>query len=403
MGDERMRILEMVRDGKITAEEGVRLLEAVQPKAASSASSTPGASGAAGAGGARGEWDDPLGMLATAVAEAFQSGNWKNLGGLVGSFAGSWSSGPLAALERKREREAEGWEFLPLSGGDSGTFTLPEGAEVTVEHEAGSVEAASGDAARLDLEGEATHNFGVYVARKDQQVVIACHRTAPFARMPRLKLTLPASVKDVTLRTAGGSLTAERFSVPLRLKTAGGSIRVREQRGAEVHARTAGGGIKVDGTPAKIDLHTSGGSIKFEGRTEAIQVKTSGGSIDIDGAHLTAGEHEAKTSGGSVRIRLARASSVEVEAKTSAGTIAVELPGAEGERTGSRISPRYRGRYNGGAARLHVATAAGSVTLGLGDDEKGGASEPAPAPATAPPPSPAPAAESGAPAEHEAA
>jgi hypothetical protein len=350
MNEERMRILEMVRDGKVSAEEGARLLEALQPKPAAQERREGG-------------HDDPFGAIATAVAEALQSGSWKNL---VGSFAGSWTSGPLAGLDRKRQREAEGWEFLSLSEGDHGSFEVPEGARLAVEHEAGSIEARAADGpARIDLEGDDLQNFGVYAARKDQQVVVACYRTAQFARMPRLKVAVPRSIADLGLKTAGGSLTANGFAVPLQLKTAGGSVRVRDQQGGQVEAQTAGGSIKVDGTPERIHLHTSGGSVRFEGQTQGFDVKTSGGSIHIAGARLTAGEHNAKTAGGSVRVELTPESSVEISAKTSAGSINVDLPGAQGERTGSRISPRYHGRYNGAGAVLNLATAAGSVSLGL--------------------------------------
>jgi hypothetical protein len=121
----------------------------------------------------------------------------------------------------------------------------------------------------------------------------------------------------------------------------------------------------VEGTPSRIDLHTSGGGIRFRGRTSGFDVKTSGGSITVDGARLTSGEHRARTSGGSVRVCLAPESSVEISARTSAGSITIDLPGAEGERLGSRISPRYQGRFNGRGASLEVATAAGSITVGL--------------------------------------
>ncbi|HEV2123764.1 MAG TPA: DUF4097 family beta strand repeat-containing protein [Chloroflexota bacterium] len=354
MNEERMRVLEMVRDGKISAEEGARLLEALQPK-----KNGPPPS-------ATDHFDDPVGRLASAVAEALQTGNWR---GLAGSFVGSWTGGPLTGLERRRQREAEGWQFLTFSEGDHGTFDLPADARLVVEHEAGSIESIAGDGpARLELEGEGTHDFSIYVARKEQEVLLAAHRTAPFARMPRLKLSVPRHVAHVSLRTAGGSLTADGFACPVSLKTAGGSIRVSDHRADAVEAKTAGGGIKVDGTPSRLDLKTSGGSIRFEGRTESFNVKTSGGSIHLSGVHLTSGEHSAKTSGGSVRIELSRDSSVEVTAKTSAGKINADLPGAEGEHSGSRFSPSYRGRYNGGSAQLHVATSAGSVSIGLAEE-----------------------------------
>jgi DUF4097 and DUF4098 domain-containing protein YvlB len=87
--------------------------------------------------------------------------------------------------------------------------------------------------------------------------------------------------------------------------------------------------------------------------------------VKIEGARLVTGEHSAKTSGGSVRILLTRDSSVELNAKTSAGSLSVDLPGAEGEQSGSKVSPKYHGRYGGGEAKLHVSTAAGQVSVGL--------------------------------------
>src|SRR5688572_23213180 len=160
MTEERMRILEMVRDSKITAEEGARLLEALQPK------SVAQQAGSSGSGGPGDGWniDDPVRSIGAAVAQALQSGDWK---GFMGQFAGSWSSGPLHGLERKQQRESEGWQFLTVSDGDKGTFELQSGDELMIEHEGGSIEAAASDGpARLELHGEEVHGYGVYVARK---------------------------------------------------------------------------------------------------------------------------------------------------------------------------------------------------------------------------------------------
>jgi DUF4097 and DUF4098 domain-containing protein YvlB len=349
MSEERMRILDMVREGKITAEDGVKLLEAVN-----SATGTRGEARSRPAGA-----DDPFGGVVNAVMEAIQSKGW-------GSWSGSWSSGPLRGLERRREREAEGWEFVTLSDGDHGTFDVPAGARLVVENEAGSVHTQAVDGpARLDLEGDSTHSFGVYVARKGDEVVVAAHRTEHHARLPRLRVSVPRSVARVEMRTGGGSLHVRGLNQPVALKTSGGSITVEGHGEGDVDARTSGGGIKVEGRPGRATLHTSGGSIRFQGQTDALDAKTSGGSIHIDGARLTSGEHRARTSGGSVRVMLAPESSVVISASTSAGNVSVDLPGAQGTHSGSRISPRYSGTYNGSGAKLDVSTAAGSVSIGL--------------------------------------
>src|SRR5262245_56341893 len=118
-----MRVLDMVREGKITAEEGARLLEALS--AGTSAAGTAGPAGAEGAqrsSGAPGPssppgpgwsgWsgDDPIGSIATTVVEMLQKsglGSWAKSGG--------WSGGSLQGKARRQQREAEGWEAVPLS------------------------------------------------------------------------------------------------------------------------------------------------------------------------------------------------------------------------------------------------------------------------------------------------
>jgi hypothetical protein len=396
MAEERMRVLDMVREGKITAEEGARLLEALSagagtgtgtPAGAGRAERAPGAP-SPGWGGKGG--DDPIGSIANTVVEMLQKsglGNWAGRGG--------WSGGTLQGKERRQQREADGWQAVPLSEGDHGTFELPPGVQLTVETDAGGIEARASDAgpARLTLEGEDLSNYAVYAVRKGQEVVLSSYRTEHFARLPRLVLDVPRDIARLTLRTSGGSLNARGFACPVTLRTSGGGIHVKEQGAGAVEAKTSGGGIHVEGRPATVDLNTSGGGIHFKGQTEAFQAKTSGGSISLDGVRLVSGEHRAKTAGGSIKVRLTADSSVDVSAQTSAGHLSMDLPGIKGEQSGPRMSPRYRGTYNSGAARLDLSTAAGSVSVGLSDEPGEGAPSPSPSPSVSAEPAPEPAPE----------
>jgi hypothetical protein len=369
MAEERMQVLNMIREGKITAEEGARLLEALRgPEAGAGEAPQGSAQGSApkGAGRARpgGLGDDPIGTIASTVAEMLQKS------GLGGWRGGSWSNGPLQGLERRRQRESEGWELISLSEGDHGTFDVPAGARFAVETESGGISARAVESgpARLALEGDDLVNFAVYAARKGDEVVLSAYRTEHFARLPRLVIDVPAGIASLSERTSGGSLRATAFACPVTMRTSGGGIHVDEQGAGAVEARTSGGGIHVMGRPESVDLHTSGGGIHFRGQTGALQAVTSGGSVTLDGVRLAAGEHRAKTSGGSIRVRLTRDSSVDLSAQTSAGRLSIELPGIEGEQSGPRMSPRYRGKYNGGAARLELGTAAGSIQVGLAEE-----------------------------------
>jgi DUF4097 and DUF4098 domain-containing protein YvlB len=364
MSEERMRILEMVREGKITAEEAVRLLEALKGSSAESA-------GPAGERQRRSE--DPIGGIVDAVTEAFVGRGWRGFGRGWGGNWGNWGNweghghgGSLRGQERRQRREAEGWQIGTYSEGDRGGFEFPEGAKLRIESEAGAIEARAVDGpARLDLEGDDFFNFATYVARKGDELIVAAYRTDHHARMPRLVVGVPRHVSRLSVETAGGSVEASGFACPTNVKTAGGSIRIRSHGQGRLELRTAGGGIDVEGNPEVLDAKTAGGSIRLKGQTNSFEAKTAGGSINLDGVRLTSGAHRAKTAGGSVNLRLTPDSSVAIEAATGAGSINVNLPGAQGQLSGSRIAPRYHGTFNGSGATLELRTVGGSINLSL--------------------------------------
>src|SRR3954468_12390372 len=131
MSEERMRILEMVREGKITADEAVRLLEALKGGGGAGASSS-----AAGGESRRGGGEPFRGMgemFRDIFGEKGVFGDWGEWarpweGGWRGH--GGWPGGGLRGQERRRQREAEGWQIGAFSEGDRGSFDFPEGAKL---------------------------------------------------------------------------------------------------------------------------------------------------------------------------------------------------------------------------------------------------------------------------------
>jgi hypothetical protein len=83
------------------------------------------------------------------------------------------------------------------------------------------------------------------------------------------------------LETAGGSIRVENHGGPVRAETAGGSIRL--QGGLEaVDARTLGGSIRVDGAYGPVAAVTKGGTVEVAGRLAgSCMLETAGGSIRI--------------------------------------------------------------------------------------------------------------------------
>src|SRR5689334_11945507 len=214
--DERMRILDMVREGKITADEAVRLLEAMKGSGDAGQANAAGTSGSEGQRGFEGErgrgFDDAVGHFVDAVTGAMSGRGWRGFGGRggfgpwagrgwggfgnwsgpghwegPGGWHGGWHGGWLRGQERRTQRESDGWQIGTFADGDRGGFEVPEGAKLRVESEAGAIEVKAVDGpARLDLEGDDFFNFATYVARKGDEVIVAAYRTSQHARMPRL-------------------------------------------------------------------------------------------------------------------------------------------------------------------------------------------------------------------------
>jgi hypothetical protein len=172
------------------------------------------------------------------------------------------------------------------------------------------------------------------------------------------------------------------ISVPrkfdLRLKTAGGGIKVATVQGG-VNVRTEGGGLGFDGVEGNVDGQTQGGGIRATGCTGELQIKTEGGGITVEafagpfvkgsteGGSITAdfaaspkSDCVLRTSGGSVRVRLPATAMVTLDAHTQGGGVKSELPvQVEGKADGGTL----RGKINGGGPSLKLETEGGSIRV----------------------------------------
>lgn len=161
--------------------------------------------------------------------------------------------------------------------------------------------------------------------------------------------------QDHTLRTSGGSITAESMS-------------------GNLDAVTSGGSITISGYKGKVDAKTSGGSIKLEEIAGNIQATTSGGGIRIDNAK---GSVYATTSGGSINARIESLQD-QLILKTSGGSVTATIPSGLGldlDLKGNRVntslsnfsgeskSDRVRGTVNGKGITVQLSTSGGSVNL----------------------------------------
>jgi len=128
------------------------------------------------------------------------------------------------------------------------------------------------------------------------------------------------------VESSNGSIRAENFVGPVRLKTSNGSINVWEVTG-DLDADTSNSAIEVGHFQGAANLRTSNGRIKADGVRGAFEGHTSNGTIDVTIAELDTGKPLRLTSSNSsINATLEKWNQNDIYADTSNGSINLRLP-----------------------------------------------------------------------------
>lgn len=161
-------------------------------------------------------------------------------------------------------------------------------------------------------------------------------------------------------QTAGGRIKANGCEGTLKVKTGGGGIQVDGGRGS-LEGLTAGGQVTVKSFDGPVSVKTGGGNIELDGIAGTINGATAGGTIS---ASVTAVANDIKltSGGGAVTLRAPGNAAFDFEASTTAGTVTIDLPvTVDVERKPSR--QHVKGAVNGGGKSVVLRTTAGSVQV----------------------------------------
>jgi hypothetical protein len=288
-----MEILKLIADGKVSPEEGDRLLRALDER-----EQTTGPARPTGFGEAVGQILEEVGeTVRRAVDDAL---------------------GTAQKIFEETRADAESVEIGP------GGFDLPAGSRLRVQQ-----------AVRVSFGGGSKGGNVILRAAAEGRVTIVrgeaieVHHTGgdyvfTWAK-GNLELEVPPNLAGLDVRCLGGDLEVQRFPGPMMLDTAGGELRVQGPR-APFRFRSLGGRIRI----ADLDLRegasvisSAGGEVSIEvaeGASLSIYASSLGGAIEFppgteretqgrtrrravcvlgDGG----GELKIDTLGGSVRVR----------------------------------------------------------------------------------------------------
>ena len=292
MTGERIEILKMVAEKKVTAEEAERLLRALDEGQAQRPRRAPPSEG----------------------SPRFERGMF-GLGGLieeVGSTVQEAMQDAMATLGVSDPHE--GLAHLHV---ENGAFPLPAGSTLTISQRGLS----TGDVELVPGEGE----VGKFAQGADHVRVLQGKDGVVLLPSGGLKLAVPPGVRSLTVSLRGGAVRGAAMPGPMSIRTMGGEVALMQVL-HPLELRTMGGKVRLGLEPSiagDCTIATMGGSVELvvpDSLALRVEAHTMGGKIELDGERLSRDGGvvslgpegppqltvHIKTTGGKVRLRRSR-------------------------------------------------------------------------------------------------
>ncbi|WZY00305.1 DUF4097 domain-containing protein [Bacillus sp. FSL W7-1360] len=356
--EERMMILKMIEDGKITAEEGTRLLEAIgQDQTADSQKGEPG--------------------KVTPVKERskiFSDNSDETPLSKIGNFF-------EAAIQKVRDGDLD-FNFGHVVAFDH-TFLHDEitPASLSVALENGSVQVETSDdpGIRLDCEVKAYRVKDEEEARElflRESIFSVSEEAFTFKTKSksfkvRAVLHVPKNkYQDVSFYTFNGTLQAASLHAnTFQAKTTNGAIKLSQLTAEKASMETMNGSVTSEASEVKLlEAKTLNGSVKVTGLIEDADIETGNGTIDYTVAKAAElGYVDLKTATGSVKLRVAPEVRFEAKLKSNVGSIHNRLANSEVMEERKELAQRFMHIVSNASeekrVRVRATANTGSITV----------------------------------------
>ncbi len=351
--DNRKRVLDMLADGKITADEAERMLTLME--------SPPPVAAAPFAAddvdeNIRAEYEADTGYdlrhdyeTATAVAAAAPH------------------SGESRARHRHDRANYDGEPHSDASrrASEEHIFRVGNAARLTVKSFNGRLEVRAGQNNEVRVAAKIRNPSRVeYRAwQEGDNIFVEAQRRGGFALIPRpagahIFVTAPANT-TIDLATSNGRVEVHNVQGSGPVHTSNGRIILENVKGEhEVH--TSNGRIIIDGMEGDADAKTSNGSIEIKHMRGAVSAASSNGSISFEGEMPEGSANKFETSNGSVKVRLLGEFGARLTAKTSNGRVKANLPNYTAHTQGRG---HIEGIIGDGSGELDIRTTNGSINV----------------------------------------
>lgn len=400
MREEVKRILKMVQEGKISADDAADLIEAFDEVDAQEPEPVGVGTGATTAGGARREstaGKDPFSAFMDTMEkfgrDAAKSVDWRDISRQVRESAQQGIDALKHGLEQVNNGRGFAWSGATEVREISLPLSVPEGKLLRVENQAGDIRISSGTelgnvTARAEFRGvtsdETKQRAAAYtlLIEESESVVLVRQPDIPNVIVD-LVITLPNPV-GVEVRSASGDISVIDTRGACRISARSADVKLRNLDGA-IEVNLMSGDITLeDATSPQVTLENKSGDLTLRRVKGNISARTTSGDVelhDLDGKTASV-----ETVSGDIRAGFATPVTGSVNFRTVSGDVDLKVPdgsdcrvslsslsgdidsGLElGESTHS--DRRLTGRLGDGAGTLDVSAVSGDIHLSMAKTE----------------------------------
>lgn len=343
MKEDVRRIMQLVKDGKLSPEDAAELIEAFQdapdepppfdPEVGSTddEETTPPPT--------EGEKSDPFSKLIGSIEkigkDVADSVNWKDVSTELRTGVNKGVDALKKAVdEAQHGKGVFGSVFgsqvrkevrLPLDVPKGKVFKI-EGnvGDITVDggYDIGDIQMNVRFKAYNEEEARtASERYTALLEETDDAIYLRHSGTSGVIADIKVKL---AEGTPVELHTANGVVTCSATKASVLAKTSNGDIRVSEGGGV-LELKTASGSVKVGQSSAKnVDIETKSGSITIEESQGAFNLRTSSGDVTLRESSVTTLAIDAAS--GNVDLHLTTPITKTATVRTVSGSVDIDLP-----------------------------------------------------------------------------
>ena len=318
MNSEKSRVLEMLSEGKINADEAERLLGAI----------------------------------------------------VSGPHIGNSSSIRTAQRSRERVRvEVEPEPEVELEDTRDDRFTVGPASKVVVQGNNGDVSVSPGPEGEVRVLAEIAHPERVdyQVSQDGDTVNVQVKRKKGSSKLfdfftgegrVDIEVTAPPGA-EVDVKTANGDIGLEGAVASAKLGTANGDVSV-VNAASPLDLGSTNGDVSVERSTGPMKLRTVNGDVSAKESAGVFDAGTVNGSVTLEVEMTGDGKNRIRTINGGIKVGLWGEPSLTVDASCVAGSISTEVPGLSVSGT---VGKRLTGTLGSGEAELDIHTVSGSISI----------------------------------------